>query len=116
MACATAVLNPERLTDAQVGQVWAYSNNSLMAAQNTWLAYSNGLASKESWDYAKRYASAHVGFRFGSIWWRSTTILYDPSFVEAIDKEVVESDAFFIERAMREIVDEIRKLESDEAK
>ena len=51
-AWTTAVLHPAELTEAQLGQFWAYQHNVLLASQNSWLAYQHGLASEESWAHA----------------------------------------------------------------
>ena len=115
IAYATALFHPAELTEAQVGQVWAYINNTMMSAQNTWLAYNDGLASEESWGYAKRVAAGYAGFRVGRMWWESTKTNYDPDFVKAIDDELVGSDPASVERATRQILDDIKKLERDEA-
>jgi hypothetical protein len=109
------LFHPAELTEAQVGQVWAYANNAMTSAQNTWLAYNDGLASEESWSYAKRLAAAYAGFRVGRMWWGSTKTNYDPDFAKAIDDEMVGSDPAFVERATRQILDDIKKLEHDEA-
>ena len=57
VAYATALFHPAELTEAQIGQVCAYNNNAMMSAQNTWIAYQAGLASEQSWSYARRMAA-----------------------------------------------------------
>lgn len=65
-AFATAVLRPSELSDIE--QLWAYLHNVMLSAQNTWLAYQLGLASEQSWAFAKRQAAGFVGFPAGVIW------------------------------------------------
>ncbi len=113
IAYTTALFHPEELTEAQLGQVWAYLHNVFLASQNSWLAYKNGLASEESWAHAKRQAAGFVGSRASRIWWEYDKFEYEPDFVKQIDTELVGRDPTEVERVTRQMLDEIRNFDRD---
>ncbi len=114
-AWANAVLHPADLTDAQLGQVWAYLHNVMLAAQNNWLAYKDGQASEVSWIHARSQAAAFIGFRVGRIWWSHDKFEYETGFVEQVDAALIGRDPLEVEHVTRQMLDEIRSLEPNEA-
>jgi hypothetical protein len=110
VAYANALFYPEELTEAQLGQFWAYLHNYMLAAQNNWLAFRDGRVSKDSWNHAKAQAAGFIGFPAARIWWRYTKIEYDQDFIEQIDLELSERDPREVERMTRQMFDEIKSL------
>lgn len=53
LALAAAMLNPSELTDAQMMQLWSYQNIISFSVENQWIAYQDGLVTKEAWDRAR---------------------------------------------------------------
>ena len=102
------------LTEAQLGQFWAYLHHALLAAQNNWLAYQNGWASEVSWHHARDQAVAHLGSRAAQIYWKYDKFEYHTGFVEQIDAQLAQSEPMQIETAMRQMLEEIRSLGADE--
>ncbi len=116
IAYATALFHPAELTEPQIGQLWSYLNNVMLTAQSTWRANKTGLASKESWAYARRFAAGNLGFRVGRIWWKTVgEFSFEPDFVKAINVELVGADPALTEHATRKILDEGRSLDHDAA-
>ncbi len=116
IAYATALFHPAKLTEAQIGQLWSYLNNVMLTAQSTWRAHDAGLASEESWAYAKRFAAGNLGFRVGRIWWKTAgQFSFEPEFVKAIDAELDGTDPALTEHATRKILDESRNLDREAA-
>jgi hypothetical protein len=114
-AWTTAVLHPEELTEAQLGgQLWSYFNNIMWVAQNNWLAYNDGLASEDSWSYAKKFAATSLGFRVGRIWWELARQNYEPDFAKAIDAELAGVEPEIVEHSLRQMLDRVRKLDRSE--
>lgn len=110
IAYANALFHPADLTEAQLGQFWAYLHNALLAAQNNWLAYQSGQASDASWKHARDQAAAHISSRAARIWWNYDKFEYQADFVDQIDAKLAAGEALQMERAMREMLDEIRSL------
>jgi hypothetical protein len=113
-AFATAVLRPSELTDIELQQFWAYLHNVMLSAQNTWLAYQLGLASEQSWTFAKRQAAGFVGFPAGLIWWKYDRFEYEPAFADQIDAELADTAALDLRHIMQSMLDEIRAIDSKE--
>ena len=63
IALATAMLNPSELTDAQMMQLWSYQNVITFSVENQWIAYQDGLVTKEARDRARQTAVSYFGFR-----------------------------------------------------
>ena len=116
IAFAVAQFHPGELTEAQLGQVWAYLHVNMLAAQNNWLAYRSGLGSQDSWAHAKSLAIGYLGFRAGRIWWEHDKFEYESDFVEQIDAELAGSDPVDLEHTTRQMLDEIHGLDQIEAK
>ena len=112
-AYANAVFNPGDLTEAQLGQFWAYLHHALLAAQNNWLAYQNGWASEDSWMHARDQAVAHLGPRAARVYWKHGKFEYRAGFVEQIESQLAGSEPLQMERAMRQMLEEIRNLDHD---
>ena len=111
IAYANALFYPAELTEAQLGQFWAYLHNAMLAAQNNWLAYQNGQASDASWNHARDQAVAHISSRAAQIYWKYDKFEYQADFVKQIDTELAGSDPLQLENAMRQMLDEIRNLD-----
>jgi hypothetical protein len=111
IAYANALFHPADLTEAQLGQLWAYLHNALLAAQNNWLAYQNGQASDASWKHARDQAAVHLGSRAAQVYWKYDKFEYQADFVDQIDSKLAESDTLQVEAAWQQMLDEIRSLE-----
>jgi hypothetical protein len=103
-AHANAVFRPADLTEAQVGQFWAYLHHAMLAAQNNWLAYQNGRASDVSWNHARDQAVAHLGSRAARIYWKYGKFEFYVDFVEQIDAQLAGRDPLQAEGAMRQML------------
>lgn len=83
----------------------------MMTAQSNWLAYKQGRACEESWEYARLYAASHLRFRVGGIWWKNAKDGYQADFAAAIDEELGASDSVSPESIVRQILGDIKKLD-----
>lgn len=111
-AWVTAVLHPDELTEEQFGgQLWAYYNNMMWVAQNNWHAHEEGLATDESWDFARKFVAASLGFRVARIWWEQSKGYYEPEFSNVIDAELAQNDPDEVERSLRQMLDTIGSLD-----
>ena len=110
-ALAIALFHPRKMTEVQLGQLWAYLHNVMLTAQNSWLAHRSGMTSDTSWNHAKKQAAAFVGFRVGRIWWEYDKFEYEEAFVAEIDAELERSDPADFERVVGEMLTRIRNLE-----
>ena len=111
-AYANALFRPQELTEAQLGQFWAYMHNYMLAAQNNWLAYRDGQVSQSSWNHAKGQAAGFIGFPAARIWWKHTKFEYEQDFIEQIDLELSKRDPQEVVRITRQIFDEIKSLDN----
>ena len=110
IAYNNALFHPEQLTEPQLGQLWAYLHNVMLAAQNNWLAYRQGQASEASWNHARKQAASFISFRAGRIWWDHDKFEYEEDFVAQIDEELTSMDPLDVERVTREMLEQIRAL------
>jgi hypothetical protein len=68
-AMSTAILAPEKLSDAQIYQIWCYLDIGLFAAKDTWDKYAEGRASRETWSFAKGALVTYFDFDVGRAIW-----------------------------------------------
>jgi len=113
-AWATAVLHPDKLTEEELGgQLWAYYNNMMWAAMHSWHAHQEGLISDESWVFARDFVAGSLSFRVARIWWEHAKEYYEPEFVSAIDAEIAQLDPTLVERTLRQMISDVKKLDLD---
>lgn len=115
-AWAAALFHPAELTEVQIGQVWAYLHNALLAAQNNWLSYRDGMASEESWARARALAASYISFRVGRIWWKNDKFEFEQHFVEQVDAELANMGAMDVSQITQQMLDEVHNLDGNAAK
>ena len=116
IAWAVAVFHPAKLDEVQVGQVWAYLNNTLLSVQQTWLSNREGMASDATWARARILGASYVDFGAGRIWWQEYKWGFEPDFVEEIDSELAtRNPSNDIKQVTKRMLDEIHQLEQEPA-
>jgi hypothetical protein len=104
-AFALAVLDPGALTDAQVGQMWAYLNVGFNASLNLWRAYEAGFVSAEELESSMEFSIPnYVGYAFGRIYWDAVKQGFPPEFADRVDAVAAKHPNTLVEqfRAMLE--------------
>jgi len=109
-AWTAGALHPEELTEEQFVQLWAYLQNAVLAGQNSWLAYNEGLTSQSSWAHTRRLVATYLTFRVGSVWWSEYKAAFQPEFVEAIDGELADAVPMQVGPHTLRVLEEIRTL------
>jgi hypothetical protein len=115
-AWAVALFHPAELDEVQIGQVWAYLNNTLLSVQQTWLSNREGMASDATWARARAMGAAYVDFGAGRIWWQENKGFFEPDFVEEIDSELAsKSPSNGLLETVKRMLEEIHQLEQKPA-
>ena len=112
-AFSLAVLDPGALTDAQVGQMWAYLGVGLTASLNLWRSYEAGFTSAEELERSMEfYIPNYVGYDFGRIYWNAVKQGFPPEFADRVDAVAAKHPDTLVEqyRAMLEGVRNLRSV------
>ena len=112
-AFSLAVLDPGALTDAQVGQMWAYINVGINASLNLWRSYEAGFTSAEELERSMEfYIPNYVGYDFGRIYWNAVKQGFPPEFADRVDAVAAKHPDTLVEqyRAMLEGVRNLRSV------
>jgi hypothetical protein len=113
-AWAVALFHPAELDEVQVGQVWAYLNNTLLSVQQTWLSNREGMASDATWVRARLLGASYLDFGAGRIWWQEYKWGFEPDFVEEIDSELAtRNSSNGIAQVTKRMLEEIHQLEQE---
>jgi hypothetical protein len=111
-AWAVAMFNPAQLDEVQIGQLWAYLNNTLLFVQQTWLSNRAGMASDATWERARKMGATYLSFGAAQIWWREYKYGFDSEFAKEIDSELAKVDqSNNAAQVTRRMLEEIHKLE-----
>lgn len=111
-AWTVALFNPSQLDETQVGQVWAYLNNTLLIVQQTWLSNQAGMASDETWARAKVMGAAYLDFGAGQIWWQEYKFGFDQEFAKEIDSELAKKDSSTnVAKVTKRMLEKIQQLD-----
>ena len=108
-----AVLDPGALTDAQVGQMWAYLNVGFTASLNLWRAYEAGFVSAEELESSMEFSIPnYVGYPFGRIYWNAVKQGFPLAFADRVDAVAAKHPNTLVEqyRAMLEGVRNLRSV------
>jgi hypothetical protein len=109
VAFTTAILNPEKLSDAQVSQLWAYVNIAMFSTLNAWVSYQAGFATETDWQHAKAVAVKFISFNVGVAYWKGNkNTVFPKDFVHEIDEALTKVDLENTEHVYREMLNDIR--------
>ncbi len=112
-AFSVAMLDPGALTDAQIGQMWAYIGVGLNANQNLWRAYEAGFVSAEELeDSMGRNIPSYLDSDFGRLYWNAVKLGFPPEFADRVDAIAAKHPNTLVEqyRAMLEGVRNLRSV------
>ena len=111
-AWAVALFNPAQLDEVQIGQVWAYLNNTLLFVQQTWLSNRAGMASDSTWERARAMGATYLNFGAARIWWEEYKWGFDQDFAKEIDLALAKNDpSNNVVEVTRRMLKEILQLE-----
>ena len=111
-AWAVAMFDPAKLDNVQIGQVWAYLNNTLLFVQQTWLSNRAGMASDATWERARKMGATYLNFGAAQIWWREYKFGFDKEFAKEIDAELAKMNpSNNVAQVTRRMLEEIHQLE-----
>ena len=113
-AFSIALLDPGALTDAQVGQMWAYLGVGMSANMNLWRAYEAGFISAEELESQMELSMPnYVGYPFGRIYWDAIKQKgFPPDFADRVDAIAAKHPNTLLQqyRAMLEGVRNLRSV------
>jgi len=109
IASAASILEPSKLTDAQVYQLFVYMDAVMNVAWNTWLAYRAGHAPQESWDSALEWVGTFFSYDAAKIIWNRYKEGYPQQFVDAVDASLARHGDT-MHRVMKGAIADIHKL------
>ena len=109
-AFAIAMRDPGALTDAQVGQMWAYLTVGLGANQSLWRAYEAGFVTVQELDRSMESSiPGYLSSEFGQIYWNTVKQNYPSEFADRVDA-VVANHPGALEKQFRAVLDGVRNL------
>ncbi len=109
-AFSVAMLDPGALTDAQIGQMWAYIGVGLNANQNLWRAYEAGFVSAEELENSMaRTIPSYLDSDFGRLYWNAVKRGFPSEFADRVDA-VVAQNTRGLEEEYRTMLDGARNL------
>ena len=104
-AFSIAMLDPGALTDAQVGQMWAYLGVGMNANQNLRRGYEAGFVSAEELENSmERTIPGYLGSDFGRLYWNAVKQAYPLEFADRVDA-VVAKNTHVLEEQYRTLLD-----------
>ena len=111
-AFSIAMLDPGALTEAQIGQLWAYIGVGLNAHQSFWHGYKAGLVSAEELENAMgRGIPNYLGYDFGRLYWNAVKQAYPVEFADRVDA-IVARNPNALKEQYRVMLDGVRSLRS----
>jgi hypothetical protein len=109
-AFSIAMLDPAALTDAQIGQMWAYLGVGLNSNQNLWRAYETGFINEEELDGIMALnIPNYLSSEFGLIYWKAVIQNYPSAFVNNVDA-VIANNPDALEEQYRVMLEGVRNL------
>jgi hypothetical protein len=113
-AFITGLLRPTELADAQIVQLFCWTDIHVNMALTSWIAYREGRTSPTEWNTAKSYLLPVLDYDAGRILWATYNDwgAMDPLFRKEIDAALAQSNGTSA-RVWRNMIEGVRRLGRD---